>query len=704
MLGCSATLDDATRQVVIKNGGFRNPQILNTTTDRPDVYFEIRSDRSLGKSHMGLRFLVPDRITMVDVPQLIDKTIVFFDSKQNIRLARVEIRRWLVGAGLSFAEAHSIVGVYYASIGSKTKERIIADFAASSSSCRIMLATEAMGMGVEIVGVKNVVQYDSRRITRSISELKVLVQRMGRAARGEGEEGHFIWLVRPWVLPSLQPHAVPYQRSSGLSATQTIDYEDDVPGRSKKSIRDQRAAIDSVYRDLCTGCPRAVLQRFFTPTGSRLLTLPPLHNRRCCFRCQPHLTYQDKSMWTHTKMEQVEKMIAEEDKAATQVKDPRLLLALPPNTKLMWGTNRYGPAANKLREWRQTKSDELTKVYRGRRYHPELILPDEILDRLAQGNGHYALPLGAQYIHHFLQDWSQRFEFGEEIQRLLADLIYQQTHKLIPHEGQNRNQFLAKDRQQEKREMEAIIASRRRAYVRRYGDSVDPLQSQLPGDRVDKWVKAQEAKEKRATKAREKKAATASQSQPERATESARPQRLDKFMAGPDEDEEASQIDSPRSDVSTQERRTRKVQPRSKTQASQSQSMMEPSTPSQLDTSFVTAREEQSSDSSLVLPSSTAQSFKTPRGKGKERANTPVTPLAHRPSPVNKLMSRVAPPSALKPSKSGQSRTKTVRQSTPIPSSSGDSDTSIASQAGKSRSGRQRYMSKRLLHNQSPSR
>ena len=62
-----------------------------------------------------------------------------------------------MGVGLSFIEAYSVVEVYYISIEPKTKERIIANFATSNSLYRIILIIEAIGIGVEIVDVRNVV-------------------------------------------------------------------------------------------------------------------------------------------------------------------------------------------------------------------------------------------------------------------------------------------------------------------------------------------------------------------------------------------------------------------------------------------------------------------------------------------------------------------------------------------------------------------
>src|SRR5271155_1857740 len=214
-LGVSATLDPATRAAVTEKGGIRNPIFINITTDRPEIYIEFRATKST-TSFENLHFLFPDELTLSDAAEL-PKVIIYFDSKQDIRLALEVCRDWLVNAGLHPRDARKIVGAYYASLRETEKKRIRNDFKYAHSPCRIMLVTEAMGMGVEMEGIAMVVQYGSTMILKEVGLLKSLVQRMGRAARGAGESGHFIWLVKDWFFcPPAQEHGVPPGRSSRL--------------------------------------------------------------------------------------------------------------------------------------------------------------------------------------------------------------------------------------------------------------------------------------------------------------------------------------------------------------------------------------------------------------------------------------------------------------------------------------------------------
>ena len=106
--GASATLDPETFKKISSSAGFRNPIFIETTTDRPEIYLEIRSFQANLSSFEDLRFLFPDKLTSKDIPTL-EKTMVYFDSKQDIRLSLKWCRMWLRMAGLSPVETRQAV-------------------------------------------------------------------------------------------------------------------------------------------------------------------------------------------------------------------------------------------------------------------------------------------------------------------------------------------------------------------------------------------------------------------------------------------------------------------------------------------------------------------------------------------------------------------------------------------------------------------
>ena len=178
-----------------------NHVIVNTPTDRPNIYLELRVDPWLEKREvMGLRFLILDQLDRSRGPEQLAKSLIYFDSKATTRQALDTLRGWLCDAGLSSKESRQVVKVYYSDFEKDEKREIAEAFYKANSPCRLMLATDAMGMGVELEDLKIIVQFDCLKLLNSEMGLQTISQRMGRAARKDGEQGHFIWLVRPWFL------------------------------------------------------------------------------------------------------------------------------------------------------------------------------------------------------------------------------------------------------------------------------------------------------------------------------------------------------------------------------------------------------------------------------------------------------------------------------------------------------------------------
>ena len=156
--GTSATLDPMTMAISMKGAGFTNPVILRTTIDRPDIFYEIRRFNTNPGSFEDLRFLIPEKICSEDIQKL-PKIIIYMKSTKDIRSACRRLQSMLVQAGLTLAEARSTIQPFYASLSTKTKDRVADDFRMASSIARIILATDAMGMGVGNEAVELVIQY-----------------------------------------------------------------------------------------------------------------------------------------------------------------------------------------------------------------------------------------------------------------------------------------------------------------------------------------------------------------------------------------------------------------------------------------------------------------------------------------------------------------------------------------------------------------
>jgi len=258
-LGCSATLDPVTLAEVQDLCGFDpSVHIQRSSIDRTDIKFNIRSFQHPMNSFRDLEFLVePVRAAVKQVVaerrenmareafkhgggnlaaaqvvfastrnqpmeagsdsrtccKRIPKTIVYIDSIKQIIQAVKVLTTLLIQAGCSKASAVSAVQAYHSELAEFNKRCISTEFSKpdvendlESSIHRIIVATDAMGMGIDNPDVRLVVQWGVP------PSMGALLQRAGRAARGKEICGEFIWLVPTWCfgnrIENLPPQSV----------------------------------------------------------------------------------------------------------------------------------------------------------------------------------------------------------------------------------------------------------------------------------------------------------------------------------------------------------------------------------------------------------------------------------------------------------------------------------------------------------------
>ena len=152
-----------------------------------------------------------------DTLRLIPKTIVYFESIANLEAARERLVAWLQQLGYSETAARTTIRPYYSEMAEYDKRQISFEFSKPGleSSIRIVLATDAMGMGVDNPDIAQVIQYG---LTKSMCSLN---QRAGRAARRNGATGTFIWLVEPWAFgPKIEQYRQSVLQSQSQSQSQ----------------------------------------------------------------------------------------------------------------------------------------------------------------------------------------------------------------------------------------------------------------------------------------------------------------------------------------------------------------------------------------------------------------------------------------------------------------------------------------------------
>jgi superfamily II DNA helicase RecQ len=143
--------------------------IMRTSIDRPELV--IRTGwipRNSRQKASALRFMLDEggRTDAESTSKLqqIPKTVVFFDSKKDTYTAMQECRNWLQESDrhkYSKKQARETIKVFHRDTAKLDKEAIIAEFQrlADDSSIRMIFATEALGLGVNLPDVRRVILY-----------------------------------------------------------------------------------------------------------------------------------------------------------------------------------------------------------------------------------------------------------------------------------------------------------------------------------------------------------------------------------------------------------------------------------------------------------------------------------------------------------------------------------------------------------------
>src|SRR5436190_14278729 len=222
--GCSATMDVETEEEVKKLGGLRAEgtgpgllEIICTSVDRPDISICVLPILKGKQNNYGqLYFLLNNAVESQaeesqpesqsatspggkPSPQLIPKSIVFLDGRKRIADAAKYLKECLVQKGYSPKLAHQTIGVYTAHVPKSDQDRLYSTFCSEQSSIQIMIATTALGMGMDIHDVHIVVQWNFP-VTNDIGNLW---QRFGCAARGQDKKGIVIFFVPHWAFDRL---------------------------------------------------------------------------------------------------------------------------------------------------------------------------------------------------------------------------------------------------------------------------------------------------------------------------------------------------------------------------------------------------------------------------------------------------------------------------------------------------------------------
>ena len=185
--GTSATLDPETFRICQNRAGFADIsrlKFIRTPIDRPDIAINIQPFTFGSTNYKDLKFLIKPKGVYIS------KTIIYCDEIRWGSKMVNQLRQWLVDNGHTKQQAKRLIKAYNSEIDQDEKERIATEFKKNDSTHRIIVATDALGMGVNNPDIALVIQWG---IPKGSSPLSSLWQRAGRAARGAGVVGEFIF-------------------------------------------------------------------------------------------------------------------------------------------------------------------------------------------------------------------------------------------------------------------------------------------------------------------------------------------------------------------------------------------------------------------------------------------------------------------------------------------------------------------------------
>jgi superfamily II DNA/RNA helicase len=270
------------------------------------------------RAYTALRFLLKEGEVAGTHPGTahlkISKTIVFFDTKNEVYEALEKCCEWLEKSDkhqYTPQQIQQTIRIFHRNTAQHDKETIIREFRrlTTESSIRVIFATEALGVGVNIPDIRRVVQYG---IPKGYHPA-VLWQRGGRGSR-DGQDGEVILLADEWAFgPRDEVAARKYSRQlksrktpHGRSTEDTIECSSGAPtencseeevlqqeqASNTLSDKDRRERLPVFWHNLINTClciRKQFLDFFKEPEGSD----NSARQERCCSYCNPEFALED---------------------------------------------------------------------------------------------------------------------------------------------------------------------------------------------------------------------------------------------------------------------------------------------------------------------------------------------------------------------------------------------------------------------------
>ncbi|QGA16585.1 hypothetical protein EYB26_004252 [Talaromyces marneffei] len=199
-LGCSATVTKEVEGIILDKAGFHEvsdsfhqTEIIQVPIDRDDIFFDMKP--------------IPRVSSKEASPQNILKTIIFVENISDIIEAYLALCNMLfvqtaidstkpyLRYGTGELSVRQVIRPYHSHLAKTDKDLYVKEFMKKHSTIRIMIATNALGIGIDLPDVDQVVCWKFL-INFDIYDL---FQKAGRAARGQGRTGRVVMMFPYWA-------------------------------------------------------------------------------------------------------------------------------------------------------------------------------------------------------------------------------------------------------------------------------------------------------------------------------------------------------------------------------------------------------------------------------------------------------------------------------------------------------------------------
>ncbi|XP_066936308.1 ATP-dependent DNA helicase RecQ-like [Clytia hemisphaerica] len=170
----TATANRKTRKNITKILGLKRPHVTKVTPEKPNIMLNVIKVKSI-EEFMETPMLIEILEKLRSQPETCEKTIIYCHSYNACGLVYLKIKsQFPRGFDLTL-----FVEIFHGTTPVPIQNEVLADIVKDGSTTRIIIATNALGVGVNIKNIRNIVHWGVP------SDIEGYVQEIGRAGRDQ---------------------------------------------------------------------------------------------------------------------------------------------------------------------------------------------------------------------------------------------------------------------------------------------------------------------------------------------------------------------------------------------------------------------------------------------------------------------------------------------------------------------------------------